>query len=1069
MSSLKFTLVAVLAILTGIAAEAQTASGTISGTVLDESSAVIPGAPLVIINKATGTSRTVAANSEGLYSAPALLAGDYEVRAVLPGFLTLVRNAQVLAGTDTTVNLTMKLGTNTETVTVDAAASQINYDNHTVAGSIQRQSIQELPLNGRNFLQLAALEPGVTVSAQATSIRNSPVGVSVLGGAGGNVPLVTLDGFEINDRWAATGTQLNFSQEMVEEFQLASVNFDLSTGSTGVGAINIVSRSGGNTFHGSGFFFFRDHNMAAYPGLARIASSPNPYFRRRNAGLFISGPIIRNKLFFFSNFENTNQVQAVTVQPDVASFAAVSGIFSSPQRYKSLNARFDYQLSTKHSLFVRYTHDGNNSFGQNAGTPPEPSNWLSLFNWSDQSAIAFTSTLTPRLVNDVRFAYNYWNSSNVNALASQCQFPCIGTGLPSTTVFGTSFALGNNQNSPLNKLIRDFNFLDSLSWQKGAHRLRFGASVQLWIVMQNADSCDPACLDVVTPEFATNLAGGAANIATYFPNLAGTRITSTADVLNLPVYNIPQALYGGLGIGNPVSPGAYEFSSARRNWTPQFYAQDVWKIRPRLTLNYGVGYSFQSGLFNTNLPKPAFLAPIFGADNLGATQTDKLDFSPSFGFAWNIDKSGKTVIRGGGGMYWDTVPFFWKSKENAYTGPAGNGHVTTSAGILTNIFPNIVQFAGGKATPLPIGASLPIQTLSTMTLGQFLQIYNQQIGVISQKISPLPPASGPFTTTDLDILKNATEIYPTRFPLMRSYQTSIGIQRDLGHDMVLTADWARRQFENVSLGELDRNRYNSVQGPVIPKCAPAQLFVVREQCSTGAVTVWTPQGRTIYEGLLVKLNKRFSKRYQFVVSYAFQNLNATAVVNLDNYFQGYGPALARNNLALAGLVNLPWGFSLSFNSSFISRTPVNPTIPGVDLSGTGAVSSGPLPGLAYGCLNTGCGKSDLADAVSRYNTNYAGTKSPSGATLATLRLPSAYELGDATLNQDFRLTKTFARKERYKLSLFGEVFNAFNIANLTGFSYGLNAVSFGHPTQRASQSFLSGGPRALQAGGRVTF
>jgi hypothetical protein len=1067
MSITKPVLIVLLILSVTASVRAQTATGSIVGTITDQSGAVIPNANLTIIGKGTGITRAVVTNSEGLYSSPALPAGEYEVRVQADGFATLSRAAQVLAGSDTTANMALRLGAASEVVSVDAASAEINYDTHTIAGSIERQSIQELPLNGRNFLQLASLEPGVTIAAGSTSVRNGPITVTVLGGAGVPQPLVTLDGFEINDRWCC-GTQLNFSQEMVQEFQLASVNFDLATGSTGVGAINIVTRSGSNDYHGSAFFFYRDHNMAAFPGLARSTTNPDPYFARRDPGVVVSGPLVKDKLFFFSNFERTSQVQAVTVQSGLASFAATNGIFSSPQTYKSLNTRFDYRLSSKHSVFLRYTHDGNNSFGPNGGAP-EPSQWLGLANWSDQIAIGLTSSLTPTLVNDIRFAYNYWKTGSTIATASQCVSPCVGSGLPETTVFGTAFLLGNNHNAPLAKILRDYNLQESLSWQKGSHRLRFGAGIQFWSTFQNLDSCDPACLDVVPAEFATSLAGGAANVATYFPNLANTKITSTADVLNLPVYNLPTALYAGVGVGNPVFPGPYNFDQYRHNRTPQFYAQDVWKVSPNLTLNYGLGYSYQSGLFNAGIQKSAFMAPIFGANNLGPTPSNKRDFSPSLGFAWSIGKSGKTVIRGGAGLYWDTVPFYWKWKENAALGPAGNGRLSATAGVFTNIFPDITQFVGGKPVPLLVGSPLPVQTLSTMTLGQFLQIYNQQFGAIAQKISPSPITSGAYTITDLDILKQASEIYPSNFPLMRSYQTSLGIQRDLGHDLTLTADWARRQFENVSLGEVDLNHFSSLQGPVIPKCTAAQLFVVGQECSTGGITVWTPQGRTIYEGLLVKLSKRFSNRYQFTASYAFQNLNNETVVNLNNYAQGYGPSLPRNNLNVSGMVNLPWGFMLSVNSSFISRTPIAPIIPGVDLSGTGAVSAGPLPGVGYRCFNAGCGKNDLVNAVAAWNMNYAGTKGPNGAVLPTITLPSDYQLGDPTFAQDFRLTKTFTYRERYKLSLLGEAFNAFNIANLTGYTFSLNSATFGKPTQRAAQSFLSGGPRAFQIGARFAF
>jgi hypothetical protein len=1042
---------------------AQAPTGTILGAVTDSSGAVIPQATVTVTNKATGNPRILTTNGEGLFSAPALLAGEYEVRGEMQGFRTIVRDATVQAGADTTVNLAMSVGASKEVVTVEAATAQINYDNHTIAGSIERQTIQELPLNGRSFAQLATLEPGVTVTAGATSTRNSPISVSVLGGASGST-LLTLDGLKIMDEYDGTGTQINFSQEMVQEFQLSSVNFDISTGITSTGAVNIVSRSGSNDFHGSGFFYYRDHDMAAYPALKRSALNPNPYFARRDPGFWLGGPILKDKLFFFVDFERQSQVAAVTVQPDLPSFAGLTAIYSSPQTNKSLNVRFDYRVSSKNSLFARYTHDGNVSFGQNAGTPPIPSNWLNNDNWSDQTAIGLTTTLTANLVNDLRAGYNYWRSNNPIATAAQCQFPCVGSGLPSTTVFGDTLALGNNFNAPQNRIQRNFNVVDSLSWQKGSHRLRFGVDMEYAYYFFNWSFCAPACLDVVSPEnFLSGV--GAANIAAYYPNLPKT-ISSTADVLNLPVYNINPALYGGIGMGSPITPGPYNFGPDRRNLRPRVYAQDTWKVREGLTINYGLGYEYESGLFNSDMKKPQFLAPIFGQNGLAPTQSNKLDFAPTFGFAWSVGKSGKTVIRGGAGMYWDTLPIYWRSRENGTIGPLGNGRVTVSAGAFTNIFPGIVNLSTG-ATPIPIGAVLPVQNYTNMSLGQFLQIYNSQFGVISQKISPTPPTSGPYTLTDLDYLKSGAELFPEHFPLTRSYQTSIGVQRDLGHNMVVTADWARRQFENVSLGEIDVNHYNSVAGPAIPKCAASQLLDPTQECSTGPITAWQNEGRSIYEGLLVKVTKR-SSRYQFTASYALQNANTVGTIyNLNNYFQSYGPYLPRHNFNLSGVLNLPWKFELGFNSSMVSKTPFAAIVSGVDLSGTGTGSTS-LPGLSYKCLNSGCSQSDLVSAVAAWNANYAGTKTPSGATINKLTLPATYGFGDTTISQDLRLTRHFIYKERYNLALFGEVFNFLNVANLTGYSSTIGPA-FGQPTQRAAQSFLSGGPRAFQVGTRLIF
>jgi hypothetical protein len=309
--------------------------------------------------------------------------------------------------------------------------------------------------------------------------------------------------------------------------------------------------------------------------------------------------------------------------------------------------------------------------------------------------------------------------------------------------------------------------------------------------------------------------------------------------------------------------------------------------------------------------------------------------------------------------------------------------------------------------------------------------------------------------------------------------------------MVITVDWARRQGENVSIGERDLNlsaRYiNGVASPVIPSCTPSQLFVPGIECSSGTITVWTDQGRSIYEGMLLKFQKRLTHRYQFVVSYALQNENTDVgnIWNELNWMAGYGPAqgLPRHNLTVAGSVNLPWGFDLSVNSTIQSRTPFAAQIPnialsGTDIVGTGANSAQALPGLPYDCLGISCSKSDLAKAVASFNTTYAGTKDSKGNVVPTLVLPTDYQFGDPTFSQDFRLTKVFTIKERWHFNVFGEVFNAFNIANLSGYAFNLDTqaapgkpqtFTFGQPTSRIGQVFGSGGPRAFQVGARFSF
>jgi len=1071
-------------------------TGLISGTIRDESGAVVPSAAVTITNKATGISRNVTANGEGLFSAPALPAGDYEVRVEMQGFRTLVRPATVQAGTPTTVDVTLQLGTTQEVVNVEAATAQVNYDSHTVAGVVTRQSVENIPLNGRNMLQLATLEPGVTSTPASVGVFNAQFNLSILGG--GNRNYVTVDGGSIVDNVEGSTTALNLSNEVVQEFQTSQVNFDLGTGITSTGSINIVTRSGSNDFHGSGYFFYRDHNMAAYPGLARSTLDPHPFFARRNPGAWLGGPIIKDKLFFFFNYEYTNQVQAIQVQPDLPSVRGLEDVFSSPYVQKSLTARFDYRLSNKHTLFLRYSHDGNNGFGPQGTGAAEPSNWTDQVNWADQGVFGITSVLTPAIVNDFRFALFFWDRLNTLPPEAQCSFPCVGWNFPSVAVGAfvgsTSFGFGNNAITPQIGNQHRYQFIDTLNWQKGNHRISFGGQFYQDESPIAWGFCTPACEGAVSPEYVRSVVPAAA-LSTYFPNLPVT-ITSNSDLLNLPIYGLQASASGGIGLGSANNPGPYQQSGFQNN-RPIVFVRDTWKIRPKLTLNFGLEYTRESGLFNSDVPKPAYISPIYGS-NLSPTNVNNIQIAPAAGFAWSPWKDNKTVIRGGAGIYFDTLSQYQRYRDRSAITPLGNGRLTVSTNVLQNIFPNIVEILPTGITPLPIGAFIPTGTLTNLTMGDFIQMLNQQIPALIQKFSPTQQRSGPIAVSALDVLKSSAELYPLNMPLPRSYQMSIGVQRELGFGMVLTADYSRKVTTDVQIGEEDLNHYNAfvngVRSPVIPACA-TPTYTPGVQCSNGPITFWVDGGRSVYNGLLMKLNKRLTNHFQFTAAYAFQSLDTIGTVfNGNNFFQSFGPGLAHHNLNIAGIGQLPLGLQLSVNSSIISRTPFEALVPGGDLTGSGANATSSalsmLPGITYNCFNAGCGKSQLAAAVSSFNTNNAGKKYPNGNPIPTLVLPSDYQFGDPTYSQNFRLTKIVSVKERYKFQVFGEFFNAFNIANLSNYGISIDTLAagcsltapgsasttcskqtykFGQPTQRTVQTFGQNGPRAIQVGARFSF
>ena len=1058
--------VAATLLLAAEGAYSQAPTGTISGTVMDESGAVIPNVEVVIADKETGTSRTVRSDGSGIFIAPALPSGTYEVKATLTGFRTTVRQASVVIGTTTAVDMQLQIGQSKDVVVVEAASAQIEYDRHSIDGVITRQKIQDLPLNGRSFLNLAFLEPGVTVGTGSTSQYNALFSVSVLGGDSSKTS-ITVDGGNIRNSIEG-GSGMNFSQEVVQEFQLSSVNFDLSTGITSVGSVNIVSRSGSNSLHGSAYFFFRDHNMSAYPGLKRNTLSPDPFFARRNPGFWLGGPVKKNKLHFFFNYENVNQTQVFTYVPNLPSAAGLAGNYFSPYSGKTLSAKFDYSISTKHHLFARYSHDGNKGFGPNGGAVL-PSNWLQNRNWSDQSALGVTSTLKANLVNDFRWSYQYWQNRNLFPDSSVCS-GCLGLNIGQVQINGTNVTIGNTSNATQGRDLRRYDITDTMNWQKGRHSFKFGFEYEHAPGTGFWGFCDPACLSVASPELIqANVP--AALIGAFFPKLPKT-VRTLDDFMNLPF------LGGVVGIGNPSQPPPYNVDKAKINNRNRFFFQDTWRARPKLTLNYGLSWNFESTLVNRDLDKPKYLAPVYGND-LTATNNNLHNFSPALGFAYQLGKSAKTVVRGGFGIYYDTESLFRRLQERASTGPIGNGRVQYPVGAFTNIFPGIVNISRG-GIPVAVGAPIPSGEISSLTLGQVMQILAAQAPAAVAALAP--KNLNDLSVRNIEVSKSGSQLYPKNFPVQRGLHFNLGLQHQIAKDMLLSVDYVRRVYLNTNLGEIDYNRWNryinGVRSPVIPVCTGTQASNPASQCSTGPITFWTPDGRSVYNAMLVKLDKRFARRYQFTASYALTNQHGyNGIIDLDHYNASWGPQGARHILNVSGTVDLPWKIQLGFISSSSTKGPITTSINGVGLTGDGTTSQ-VLPGLAINCLNRGCGKGDLEKGVADWNSTYAGKRDALGKVIPAVVLPSNYNLGDNFNSQDVRLTKTFqfgSEERPYKISVFAEGFNVFNIANLSGFSSTLDQVqptqsfSFMQPTGRAGQVFGSGGPRAFQIGGRFQF
>jgi hypothetical protein len=304
----------------------------------------------------------------------------------------------------------------------------------------------------------------------------------------------------------------------------------------------------------------------------------------------------------------------------------------------------------------------------------------------------------------------------------------------------------------------------------------------------------------------------------------------------------------------------------------------------------------------------------------------------------------------------------------------------------------------------------------------------------------------------------------------------LGIQREIARDFVVSADFAYRRFTHVGLGPVgvDLNHFNSAGGPVIPMClTDRERNDPHALCSRGAIDVQMNAGRTTYKGLLVRADKRFSRGFQLLGSWAYSSNTGTNTgngFNLDDWLSNRGPLDTdiTHIVNLAGVVQLPLRFELGFNISYASAPPFSAFVGGSDFSGDGTTND-LLPGTTVNAFNRGLERAELESLVAQFNQNQADTVDGKGARIPRLVLPSGYWFGDNFQSLDVRLSHVFRFKKRYRLALIGEVFNLFNAANLSGYSGNLTNVAFGQPTSRATQVFGSGGPRAVQLGARVSF
>jgi hypothetical protein len=1022
-------------------AHAQAPTG-VRGTVTDPSGLGIPGIEVVILSVETERPTRTVTDDKGNYYALQIAAGEYRVTASQAGFQTLTQSVTVRTESVVPVDFSLQLMGTTSLITVPG--DPLVYDFPSVGSSITRSELEFIPVNGPIFQELAKHTPGVLPPV----ILPNRVNVPSLGAPGaalsGRGTLQIVDKASIMSVSVGElggGSPMRFSPGIMHEFRVSTANFDLSTPSTVSGVLNAETRSGGNAFHGESFFYFRDQNLAAYPALKRDAANPDPSFQRQEFGVNFSGPILRDSLSFFSSWERSDQRGVGTTTLTDPDFAHMSRITASPALGDLFSLRVDGYLSNTR-VIARYSHDGNRSYGPHPNRLNHyPTAWNRANGWAGQALLGVISGRGD-VVNDFRFSHFFHTSELVPIGEEDCP-GCLGLGAPSITVAQAGLTLGWSKTGEVTG--RRFQISDSVIKMSGKHRFHFGANWE-----HNRDSGwakdnDPATITLYSPTRARR---------------AGIAIPETFqtldDILALPLQTVT------VSVGEPRVPQAD--GGSVRNWdTALLFFQDKWQFTPSATVNYGLAWNIDRNL-NYDLSKPRLLAPIVGENGLGPTQKDWKNFSPAVGMTWTPSSDRKTALRWAAGLYYDFLFPAGLDNERVALGPPGLGRQDSPGSSIPNPLPGIPGVPVGTPLHFPFN---PTQFRGADLISALDEIH-RDLEENRQNDDP--------SVQQIEVTKQAMSLNKSEVPRASALHVSAGIKRQVVRGFFVDADVVFKRFTHTALGQVDANHFDSIDGPLIPKCAsPQESEDPAAQCSNGAITFISPVGRADYTGLLVRAQKEFLSGSQVVASWAYSRITGTTGggspgFNLFRWHENRGPLPTdfTHILNVYGMTRLPWRFMFNFNFAYSSAPPFSAYLGDTDLNGDGTKND-LLPGTTVNAFNRGMGPGDLERLVSQFNSTEQ--LDASGNTIPKITLPAQYSFADNFQALDVRFSRSFPLKgDRVALRLMLDIFNVYNAANLSGHSGNLtNSSTFGQPTNRYSQIFGSGGPRAFQLGGKLSF
>src|SRR6202453_2507685 len=614
-----------------VGAQTTISTESIQGIIADSTGAAIAGANVTITDKATGQVITTTTTSAGTYTSGALIPAEYLLKVEAKGFKTLNATVAVEVGVTAPGNFKLQIGNASETVEVEADTLQVNTEQATVQGVINTEQIENLPINGRNFLDLAQLEPGVQIQdgGNFDPTKNGFSSIS-FGGRFGRSARIQVDGVDTSDENVGTTTE-DIPASAISEFSVAQSTLDLSNSLTSSGAVNVVTKSGTNAFHGEGFGAFRDSSQAAvFPG-------DGTQFQRSQYGGDVGGAIIKDKLFFFIDGEKILQHQSagVLIGGPLSSF---SGTFPAPYHDGEALGRIDYLVSKNIRAFARFNYFQNADVGAFGGaatysTYLNEDRTKNLIGGVDISEGSVTHSFRASYLKFV----NVITDSVRGGGSPFADFP-VSLALP----FG--FASGPSDNAPQSTIQSDREVKYDGSKVSGAHIFRWGVDYNR----------------IMGWSFASFF--GIAPLAVNFLNdtgpTPGVACPGGQTGINCPLNYLPDEVL--IGNGQGVDTELPRFGKPAGGLGPDnrigIYIGDSWKLRQNVTVTYGVRYVRDTFRSDSDLPAiPQLNAVLPGFGN--RVNQPNTNLAPQIGVAWDPKSDGKTVIRAGIGIYYDNTVF----------------------------------------------------------------------------------------------------------------------------------------------------------------------------------------------------------------------------------------------------------------------------------------------------------------------------------------------------------------------------------------------------------------------------